>query len=584
MAGDLLFTLTLITNFLCMAIALWFAIFLLARSSSNPLTFRAVVALLALAFYYINALEELVSSGANTGQVRSLSILITLIATHDLTHYLLPPLQRRKYYWIARAVILLGVIAIVLLFNPGLTSLCDPRYQCPSALNFPWVVIDAFKILFVGAILFNLWMIRKTENPFQTALFYEAVLLGSGALVYGLAGTVLRLTLPRFIPNLMILAALLLLLYSATRDRTLIARRTFAYDLPISLVTIAVIVGIYIWSAARVDLTPMETLLLAALAIFTHSAYDFVREFLDRMFRKQERRMRQELRSFAQEAGSEEVLERFLRRALAILCHNLRSHGGWIALCQEGKYLVVASLHSLPAGAQFSRHELRQEGEFPSMGTLREQRFRLAPAYAGQEEVALIGLRAQNEKLPFNQEDLFWLEEVAEEIGWMINTHRQPQPASPETPNGNAGEAPTGVDEAMAAGQLFSKLAYKLDPHLVRAVEEGFRNLNDYSKLGKSSLAGMLGIHAPDHIEAGKQVQRRLNEVIGELRPPGEPPAEPLPREWYAYTILHDAYVEERLAREIMSRLYISEGTYFRLRRQALRGVARALMESGAVD
>jgi hypothetical protein len=33
-----------------------------------------------------------------------------------------------------------------------------------------------------------------------------------------------------------------------------------------------------------------------------------------------------------------------------------------------------------------------------------------------------------------------------------------------------------------------------------------------------------------------------------------------------------------------MSRLYISEGTYFRLRRQALRGVVRALLESGAID
>ena len=58
--------------------------------------------------------------------------------------------------------------------------------------------------------------------------------------------------------------------------------------------------------------------------------------------------------------------------------------------------------------------------------------------------------------------------------------------------------------------------------------------------------------------------------------PAGAKPPEPLPREWYAYTILHDAYVEDRLSREIMGKLYISEGTYFRLRRQVLRSVARA--------
>jgi hypothetical protein len=56
-----------------------------------------------------------------------------------------------------------------------------------------------------------------------------------------------------------------------------------------------------------------------------------------------------------------------------------------------------------------------------------------------------------------------------------------------------------------------------------------------------------------------------------------------LPREWYAYTILHDAYVEDRLAREIMAKLYISEGTYYRMRRHALRGVTRAMLEMSAI-
>jgi hypothetical protein len=122
-----------------------------------------------------------------------------------------------------------------------------------------------------------------------------------------------------------------------------------------------------------------------------------------------------------------------------------------------------------------------------------------------------------------------------------------------------------------------------LDPELVKCVEEGFRSLNDYSKLGRSPLASALGVQAQDHIERGKLVQRRLAEIIEKLRPVGEQPREPLPRTWYAYTILHDAYVEERLSREIMAKLYISEGTYYRLRRHALRGVTRALLETGAI-
>jgi hypothetical protein len=76
-------------------------------------------------------------------------------------------------------------------------------------------------------------------------------------------------------------------------------------------------------------------------------------------------------------------------------------------------------------------------------------------------------------------------------------------------------------------------------------------------------------------------MQARLIEMVEKLRPAGPRPPEPLPREWFAYTILHDAYVEEKLARDIMGTLYISEGTYFRMRRQVIRSVARALMETG---
>jgi hypothetical protein len=41
MASDLVSTLTLITNFLCMVVSLWFAIYLLARSNAISLSFRA---------------------------------------------------------------------------------------------------------------------------------------------------------------------------------------------------------------------------------------------------------------------------------------------------------------------------------------------------------------------------------------------------------------------------------------------------------------------------------------------------------------------------------------------------------------
>jgi hypothetical protein len=83
------------------------------------------------------------------------------------------------------------------------------------------------------------------------------------------------------------------------------------------------------------------------------------------------------------------------------------------------------------------------------------------------------------------------------------------------------------------------------------------------------------------HIDRGKAVGEVLIESIRKLRPAGkEPDAYRVPsRAWHQYLILHDAYVLGDLNRNIMSKLYISEGTFNRTRRRAIRGVAKALEE-----
>jgi len=48
---------------------------------------------------------------------------------------------------------------------------------------------------------------------------------------------------------------------------------------------------------------------------------------------------------------------------------------------------------------------------------------------------------------------------------------------------------------------------------------------------------------------------------------------------WYNHVVLYDVYVEGVQNREIMARLYISEGTFNRTRRNAIRGLARLLIE-----
>ena len=103
-------------------------------------------------------------------------------------------------------------------------------------------------------------------------------------------------------------------------------------------------------------------------------------------------------------------------------------------------------------------------------------------------------------------------------------------------------------------------------------------------RLGQSPLAEQLAIKGETYIERGRQLQQLLVESINSLKPAEKRPVEPLPRVWYNHAVLYDAYVEGVPNCEIMARLYISEGTFNRTRRNALRGLARPLEEKNIAE
>ena len=80
------------------------------------------------------------------------------------------------------------------------------------------------------------------------------------------------------------------------------------------------------------------------------------------------------------------------------------------------------------------------------------------------------------------------------------------------------------------------------------------------------------------HLDRGRLLSELLVDLLDKLRPLGPRPPE-LTREWVQYTILHDAYVLGELNRDVMAKLFISESSFNRARRRAVRGVARALQE-----
>jgi hypothetical protein len=115
-------------------------------------------------------------------------------------------------------------------------------------------------------------------------------------------------------------------------------------------------------------------------------------------------------------------------------------------------------------------------------------------------------------------------------------------------------------------------------------VESALRNLNDYAFLADSPLADLELVRSrlpgtATHVERGKELHAILIEAMNKLCPQAVVPHDPPPREWHPYLIIKEAYQEEKTNRDIMMRLYISEGTFNRTRRSAIRSIARVLGE-----
>jgi hypothetical protein len=130
------------------------------------------------------------------------------------------------------------------------------------------------------------------------------------------------------------------------------------------------------------------------------------------------------------------------------------------------------------------------------------------------------------------------------------------------------------------------------DEAVTPLVEDALRHLHDCSYLGQHQLAQLQlvkrqqqlcsgGPGLNTHLELGRALHSLLVDIIGQLRPPGQLPTGAVvpQREWHPYIILNASYVQGELTREIMARLYISEGTYNRTRRRAIYSVARAILE-----
>jgi hypothetical protein len=110
-------------------------------------------------------------------------------------------------------------------------------------------------------------------------------------------------------------------------------------------------------------------------------------------------------------------------------------------------------------------------------------------------------------------------------------------------------------------------------------VEGALRHFNDVPALSEHPLLDELPATAGGGtaLDRATRLRETLGDALDRLRPPDAPRPTPGnsagPGGWLHYLVLHEAYVDGRLNKQIMQRYHLSEGTFHRARRRAIDAV-----------
>jgi hypothetical protein len=568
---SILFPLTAIVDYAGMGVSLWLAFYLLARGFPSRVTIRAVVVLLALSIFFLSASLNLFIQQPGTTAIRATMLVVALSAWCDLTQKFIHPTIHGNNNWMVIAIYALGFVTMILLLGTKDVFVLEKTnllWVGRMNLGIQYSVYAVFLWCASLSILYNLYLGRKSRTGQSNIYFVIASLLVVSEVVYGSLALILTSPSPRIVQDALIASSVIFLGISVARHQTLVERRSSLYELPIHTLVIFILVGFYsalawLWSHSAVIV-----ILTTTLAIFTHSLYGLVGEILSQSLSRRETEYRHQLRHLGQNLPAEVSLQTRLEDGLKLLCQILGATGGFIATRQSDLLLVTVSFRSIPLGEKFVPVENTSDDAYEPSAGLADMLAWMMPAFKDTEQLALVGIGHPIDRHHYSADDLDLLAEAANRVALIVALSGV-----------NSGEANHEKSLQSESDGLISTLITNPDPKFLKLVEEGLRNLTDIITLGQSPLARELGITGKTHIDQGKALRQKLTEAIETLRPEGPRPKEPLPREWENYVVLHDAYIEGVANREIMARLYTSEGTFNRIRRKALRGVARYLLE-----
>ena len=605
-----LFTLTSLISFICLALSLWLGFYIVTRSPRSRVSWLASGTLWSLSGSFLNTLTY-INVSPEEGTLPwwwGWSVALAAPLWFHLSASFLPSRLARKQ---RPLVILVYLLTLNFVAMEAYTSwvfagatMKPAIYNSAQRPGSLYLLFGLFLITVLALSLYNLrlsWKQAKSppiQQQFATLLCATSLAIFSA--IYTTLSTWLGLDTPTVISNISLGAGVALLGYGVARYNALIEGRAIGLDFLYTFLAIGLVTSFYLLvtfiSYVVYGVPFIAFIFVIMLATVSHSLYDWARTYLDRLFyRKQYREVRANLRDFAREAAPGHDLPGQLQLIIQTLCRSLEASKGFIALREADDFVVVAAhptdLRSARVVTEvLAADEITALSPPPGFPKL-EGTPLLIPMQYGGEQIGAVVLGPKTMGISYTEDDFDLLEDLAERVAGVVHSvHLQEKSVR------QIDALVTEFRERESELRLRMREVLESKPpilegvserEVISLVEDALRHLYDYPYLGEHKLAQLRIIESHldiqegafvTHLDRGKALQEVLIAAIEKLKPPGQQPSLPT-REWHQYIILHDSYVLGKLNRETMSELYISEGTFNRARRRAIRGVARAVEE-----
>jgi hypothetical protein len=605
-----LFTLTSIVNFICLALSLWLGFYIVTRSPRSRISWLASAMLWSLSGSFLNSLTYINVSPeeATLPWWWGWSVAFAAPFWFHLSASFLPSRLARKQRPLVILVYLLTLNFVAMeAYTPWVFAGATAKPLIYHSAQRPGPLFPLFglSLIAVPALsLRNLYLSWKqarspTIRQQLTMLLWATslALLGAG---YANLSIWLGLDTLTLVNTLSLGVGMALLGYGVARYNALIEGRAIGQDFLYTFLAIGLVTSFYLLatfiSYIVYGVPFIAFIFIIMLATVSHSLYDWVRTYLDRLFyRRQYRELRANLREFAREAAPGHDLPGQLQAIVQALCQSLGAGKGFIALQKAESFAIVAAHPTDLRGDRIAAEALAADEitalSLPVRSPKLEGMALLVPMHYGGEQIGAVVLGPKAMGISYTEDDLDLLEHLAERVAGVVHSVRLQEKSVRQID-----ALVTEFRERERELRLRMQEVLESEPPILEGVgereaiflvEDALRHLYDYVYLGEHRLAQLFIVESyldiqegafVTHLDQGKALQEVLIAALEKLRPPGPQPSLP-PREWHQYVILHDSYVLGERNRDIMAKLYIGEGTFNRARRRAIRGVARALEE-----